>query len=68
MWTGSMSNTSNLPSQQRTHPLDDAYERGFIFGREAIIKRVRDGVNSGYCVTDILELLDELSNVKFTRL
>lgn len=56
-----------LPSFVQPTQRDESYERGFLLGRAAIIRAVRDGINSGYSVTDVLEQLEELEHVKFTR-
>lgn len=54
-----------LPSQCEPHSEDKAFERGFIFGRDAVIKRVREALTTG---EPLEQLITELSNVNFNRL
>lgn len=62
--TGAMQ-TSKLPSQNPDSRECQAYERGFIFGRAAAIRAVREALDTG---RDISQTLDTLSHVEFNRL
>lgn len=53
-----------MPSQLQPTQRDESYERGFMFGRAAIIRAVREALERG---DSIPSLLEELEHVKFTR-
>lgn len=55
---------SVLPSSVQPTQRDESYERGFLLGRLAIIRAVRDALDAG---TFTPQLLEELEHVKFTR-
>jgi hypothetical protein len=57
-----------LPSQTGFSVEDRAYERGVIFGRQAIIKQIREALNEGANAEAIDQLLTGLANVDFTRI
>lgn len=54
-----------LPSQHQPSKEDDAFERGYIFGRDAVIKRVQQAMLDGKPLDTVLT---ELTNVNFNRI
>ena len=57
-----------LPSQTGFSIEDRAYERGVIFGRQAIIKQIRQALDDGANAEELEQLLTGLANVDFTRI
>ena len=54
--------TAKLPSQNPDSREDKAFERGFIFGRSAAIRAIREAIDQQY---DIRQMLDELDRTDF---